>query len=1515
MTPYTDGDASVIHPMSSEQESIWLNDRFQEGDPSGAGAGRYVESWIHRLRGDLDVRAVRAALTGVVARHEPLRSALLMEDGRTVQRVFPPAPVPLAVLDVGPEALPGAIRAAVSGPLPTDRPPLLRATLLRTGERDAVLAVALHHAVIDGWSLRLLDEEFSEGYRAAVEGRPPRWAPLPTTFGAYARAQRRQEEARARTAPDEAMEYWRRVLDGAPAESAFPLDRPRPAVPDHRGGLHRFTIGPELAGAVRAACRRLRATPFALFTAALTALMTRLAGQDDVVLGTPVTQRDELELEPLIGCLSDVLPLRQRVRPGQTFSELVGQSTALVRGAMAHRHVPHSRLVAKLAGERVPGRFPLFQVVFTVDDAHAPGLRLPGISAERLHGHDGTAKFDVFLELVPVEGGGGYRALLEYATGVLDPSTAERLAGRFLALLADATRNPDAAVDDLDVMPEEERRLVTEVLSAGPRPEGPWPPPHAHELVARTVRAVPDAPAVVDGARTVTYGELWAASGDVARLLVSQGVVRERIGIRIGRSAEAFVAVLGVLRAGAACVPLEPSLPAGRAVRVVRDSRMAALLTTRATPDLPGTGVPVLFVDDAPGNPPAAGPPRTTAAAPSPATTGGPLAATAPDDVAYIVYTSGSTGHPKGVALPHRSLAALLDWQCRRSAAGTGSRTLQFAPLGFDVAFQETFATWACGGTLVVADDGTRGDPHRMLDLIARHAVDRLFLPYVALQQLAEYAVATGRGAGSLREVITAGEQLYVTPAIRRFFSAGCPGAYLENQYGPSETHVVTAHRLAGAPAEWPERPPIGRPVPGSRVYVLDGRQRPVPVGTAGEICVAGDAVALGHLSGSPGPGSRFLPDPFGAAPSGGGLLYRTGDLGRFLADGTIRFLGRDDDQVKIRGYRVEPGEAEAALKAVPGVTDAVVHVDGTDADTRRLVAYYTGTAPGAPGPREVRAALADRLPPYLLPASVVRVPGRLPLTASGKTDRAAVHRLYGSGGRAEDDGPGPAGRDAPGVPAGLAALWREVLRTGDTDPDRSFFSLGGDSLLAVRLSVRLRTELGLDVRPADVVAAPTLRGLARVAASRGRAVPAIGPETLAPDIAPAREVVRVAADPRHVLLTGATGFLGAFLLRELLERTGAVVHCLVRAPDADAAAGRLRAALDRYRLRDASRAHRVVAVPGDLALPRLGLGRDRFDELARTVDAVFHCGAEVNLAYGYERLRAANVDGTAEVLRLAAAHRTVPVHHVSTVGVFPPAGPPVGRVLPGHPLGDVTLLRNGYAESKWVAETLVAEARDRGLPVTVYRPTRIGASRATGVCQTSDFLWLLVKGCVQAGLAPDDYVSDFDLVPVDHVSGAIAVLSADPAAAGGVFHLSSERLRPFTEVADRLRALGYRLDGVPLEDWHRHVERHPRNAAYPLLGLLPPEGGAAPARPGPPPCDPAPAGRGRGGSAGAGSPLFDSSATRRALRGSGVVPPEVDDALLDRCVGSFVRDGFLPPPPAGKVPGPCREQVDHEIS
>ncbi|GAA2943686.1 amino acid adenylation domain-containing protein [Streptomyces enissocaesilis] len=1444
MTPAPDpaGVPAPDYPMSFEQESIWLNDQFQDG-PS-----RYVESWAYRLRGArVDPAAVQRALTGIVTRHEALRSRLALVGGEPRQTVLPPpARVDLDIRWVDPPELDAAAVAAAR-PAPPDHGPLPRATLLRLAEDDAVLVVALHHAVIDGWCFSLLDTEFSAHYRAALDGTDPGLPDLPLQFGPYALEQRRTYgETRA-----DCLAYWREALRGAPPESSLPADRPRPPVLGTAGDRIEFTLDAAIGAGVRDLARRTRSTSFTVLAAALTALVSRLSGQDDVVLGTPVSRRDEKALEPMIACLTDVLPLRLRVPAGLSFAGLVTRAMDQVWGAVRHRGTPYSHLVRELGTERTPSRFPLFQVVFGLDDAPEPALDLPGITAERLYLHPGTAKYDVFLHLVSERG--GFRGFLEFSTDLFDRATARRLAERLRTLLSDALARPDQPVQELDVLPADERRLLLGTWSRGPSPTGPRP--FAHESFAAQAARTPGARAVVHGDRVLTYAELDRAAETVAGHLVARGTPGAPVGVCLPRCPELAVAMLGVLKAGSACLPLDPALPADRIAGMAADSGIRVALVQPDLARLLPPGVETVPVS--PDAPPAA----PTA----------PLPVVAPEDPAYLIYTSGSTGRPKGVVMPHRSLANLLAWQRERSPAGPGTRTLQFASPGFDVAFQELFSTWASGGTLVMTDDEARRDPARLLDLLAAERIERVFLPFVALQQLADYACATGRSAATLREVITAGEQLHATPALREFFRSPAPHAVLENQYGPSETHVVTAERLGPDPAAWPGLPPIGRPVPGTRVLLLDDRQRLCPVGTAGEICVGGRAVAAGYVGDPELTARKFVPDPF--HPSA--VLYRTGDLARYLPDGRIQFLGRRDEQVKIRGHRVETGEVAAAVRAVPGVADAVVvaRTAGPPGGTR-LVAYYLPGDGAAPEPELLRRAVARRLPDPMVPAVCVPLE-RFPLTASGKLDRAALP---------PPDAPGaePDGRfRAPRTPSErrIAEVWQELLGGVRVGVHDDFFALGGHSLLATRLVLRLRQEMGVEIPLGALALTPTVAGLAEFAGSterdiRGAAFDPGADTELPADIVPAAETIRVAADPQEVLVTGATGFLGAFTVRALLDRTRARVHCLVRGADRERAVARLRSAMAGYGIWDESCERRISVIPGDLAETRLGLSGAAFDELARRVDSVYHVGAAVNLVSPYERLKAATVDGTAWILRLAARHRSVPVHHVSTVGVFTGrAGLPVG---PGHPTGPPGALEHGYTRSKWVAEQLVAAARARSLPVTLHRPTRIAGHSRTGACQTGDYLWLILKGCVQAQAAPARVDTAFDLVPVDYVAEAVVELSLRSEAAGRTFHLAAGRLSRLDTALDRLRALGHRLPGVDPDEWLRRIGEDPDNAAFPLLGTLTAELTG-------------------GGSEGRLS--FDGSATDAALAGSGVVRPEDDEKLFALCVDHFTRIRWLPEP------------------
>nr|WP_239149616.1 non-ribosomal peptide synthetase [Streptomyces sp. SID12501] len=1437
--------------MSFEQESIWLQDQFS------TSLSRYVESWVHRLRGPVDPDAVETALTTIVERQEALRSRLDNSGGTPTQTVISPSRLPLAVRPITPHELDGALIEAVTAEIPLDEPPLLRATLLRLTEDDAVLAVAIHHAVIDGWGINLLDAEFNEAYRAAVEGREPVLPEVPLQFGEYARLQRRDTETNSR----EHLEHWRTALSDAPAESTFPADRPRPAIPRHRGGEVRFTLDETTGGGIRKLARAQRATPFVVMTAALTALLNRLSGQNDLVVGTPISRRTGTEVKSLIACLTDVMPLRQLVDPAASFKDLIASTKKTVWSAVKHRHIPFLHLVRETVKERRLGRFPIFQVVLTLEDDRSSGLDLPGVESERVYVHSGRSKFDIFLNLVPVDG--GYDGYLEYSTDLFDERSAHRLADRFQTLLTDAVTHPEHVLADLRLMSEEERTLL-DTWAEGTQPGTPpmAAPPLAHEAVAAQALRTPDAPAVIQGDHILTYRELTERAGRVSSYLAAHGYAGpgQRVALCVGRSFELPATVLGILGAGACCVPVDPAYPADRIAFMLGDSGADVVLTdssTAGTVPLPD-GVRQVRVDRLPPSPEAGCPT-------APGVTG--------EDLAYALYTSGSTGRPKGVAMPHRSLAGLVDWQSRTSTCGPGSRTLQYAPASFDVFFQELFATWAGGGALVMVGDATRRDPQLLLDLVEEQRVERLILPYVALQQFVEYACAEQRRCGALREVITSGEQLFITPSLRRFFS-DLTRASLENQYGPTETHVVTAERLSGNPATWPERPPIGRPIDAARVQVLDDGLRSRPIGAVGEICVGGRPVGLGYLGHARQDAERFVADPL--TP---GLLYRTGDLGRFLPDGRIEFLGRRDGQVKIRGHRVEPGEVEAVAKTLAGVADAVVVAgEAAESTALRLIAFYRPSTPEGVEPDALPAQLREALPAQLVPAACVPLT-RFPLTASGKVDRVElVRRVPG----ALVSSRPPAGRSTMrgATEERLAKIWGELLSldTATLGAEEGFFDIGGDSLLAARLLLRLREELDVRLGLDAVFNSPTIADLAARIDGRGMSA--------AQDIAEVRLPADIMVEPHHgqsqtgspeqLLLTGATGFLGAFLLRELIEQTDATVHCLVRATDADDGRRRLRTSLERYGVWSKAAEKRTVVVVGDLERSRLGLPWQTYDQLAGTVDAVYHCGASVNLAHSYGQLKAANVDGTIEVLRLAAAHRPVPVHHVSTVGVFTDR-PGERPITADDQLTSADGLRHGYAQSKWVAERLVEQARARGLTVSVYRPTRISGETETGACQTGDFMWLLLKGCIEARSFPMDLALDFDLVPVDYASAALVALSLDPAAAGSTYHLAG-RLVSLAEAVARLRVIGYRIDGVPMGQWIHSIEDAQGNTAFPLLEVMALAMTA-------------------GDGDRAGGAVFDATKTEEALRPHSIVCPEVDEDLFHLYVTYYRRTGFLPEP------------------
>jgi len=1031
------GDTSPL-PLSFAQRRLWFLDQLEPGNPF------YNVPGASSLQGPLDPALAARAFTEVVRRHETLRTSFHAVDGVASLTVDAPGPWTLPLVDLS--GLPAEAardetlrlaRAEARRPFDIRRAPLLRTTLVRIAAEEHALFTTMHHIISDGWSNNLFLREMVALYDAFSQGRPSPLPELPIQYTDFAAWQIEQLD---QGILGDQLTAWRRRLDGLPPSIDLPTDRPRPAAQTFRGARIATTVSGALTADLRRLGREAGGTLFMSLFATLATFLYRHTGQEDFAIGVPVANRNRLETEALIGFFTNTLVVRTAPAGRTTFRELLRSVRAVAQEAFENQDLPFEKLVEELQPQRDLSRTPFFQVMLVstpLDPTSAEGF-----AWQRLDVDPEVGRFDLLVDLS--EMGDCLSSVFEYSTDLFDPATAERMERRLHTLLAAVAAEPDLALADLPLLPSAERTQVLAEWSTRPAVSGVAGAERlAHQQVEDQAARAPGAAAVVglDGGE-MTYCELTRRARRLAHHLRGLGVGPEtRVALSLERSPELLVAMLGILAAGGAYVPLDPGYPAERRAVMLEDSGAAVLLTRASFDRLDLSGGSDEPVDPQAGL----------------------------DNPAYVLYTSGSTGRPKGVAMAHRGLANLVAWQ---TASTPGAwRTLQLTSLSFDVSFQEIFATWAAGGTLVLISEEDRRDPVALLAILRERGVERLFLPFVALQQLAEAAQGETRLPASLREIVTAGEQLRITPALAALFRR-LPGARLHNQYGPTESHVVTCSTLTGDPTAWPPLPPIGRPLSGTRTLVLDGDGSAAPVGVAGELMLGGVCLARGYLDRPDLTAERFVPDLFSSLP--GARLYRTGDRARWLQDGEIEFLGRLDGQVKIRGYRVEPGEIEAMLATHPQVAEAVVGaVDRGDGD-RRLVAWVIGK--GEP-PYAFREFLADRLPEYEIPAAFLLVDA-LPLTPSGKVDR----RRLAAAARGSFDQPS-AEREwtAPRTPAEqlLAGIWSEVLRIPRVGAQDDFFALGGHSLLATRVMARLRTAGGVALPVRALFEAPTLEALA----------------------------------------------------------------------------------------------------------------------------------------------------------------------------------------------------------------------------------------------------------------------------------------------------------------------------------------------------------------------------------------------------------------------------------------------------
>ncbi|HSS51912.1 MAG TPA: amino acid adenylation domain-containing protein, partial [Thermoanaerobaculia bacterium] len=1000
-----------------------------------------------RVEGPLDRAVLALCLGEVVRRHEALRTVFAAPEGSPVQVIQPPAPFALSVVDLSrlPASRREATALALAGgeagrPFDLARGPLLRGVLLRMAEDDHVVALTMHHIVSDGWSMGILVREVTALYAAMAEGRPSPLPELPVQYADFAVWQHSWLHG---DLLESELSYWRRQLATLPPLLELPTDRPRPAVQSFRGAARPVWLSAGLTRQLQALSRREGATLFMVLLAGFQALLARYSGQQELAVGTPAAGRGRVEIEGLIGFFVNTLVLRGDLSGEPSFRELLGRVRETALAAHTHQDVPFEKLVQELAPERSLAHAPLFQVMFVLQNAPVASLEIQDLRLRPVSGVGTTAKFDLTLSLE--EQNGGLAGTVEHATDLFDATTIDRLLRHFERLLAAAAARPDLSVLALPFLsPAERGQIVVEWNDTEPASA---PPACLHELFEVQARRTPEAVAVVFGDQLLTYEELDRRSNQLARYLtqweVGRGVL---VGLFVERSVEMILGILGVLKAGGAYLPLDPSYPMERLAFMLKDSGVRVVLTqdhlAGALPAFLKSRIPLDSSWDA-----------------IAAEADGALnVAVEPEDLAYVIYTSGSTGRPKGVMVPHRGLANLSAAQVELFGLGVEDRVLQFAALSFDAAVWEIAMALGSGATLVLAARLSLLPGPELYDLLRASRINVVTLPPSALAALPSDAVDE---LPALRILVVAGEA-FPPELARRWWQ----GRRLFNAYGPTEASVCATAQLY----QGESRLPIGRPIGNVEAYVLDRQGTLSPIGSPGELCLGGLGLARGYMGRPELTAARFVPHPL--AGTLGERLYRTGDLVRWLADGTLEFLDRLDQQVKVRGFRIELGEIESVLSECLGVHEAAVVAPADRSGQRTLIAYVVPLQGAVPSTSELRADLKERLPGFMVP-SHIRFVDRLPLTISGKIDRRALE---------EKEEEVPIGEiSAARTPEEeiLAGIFAEVLRRSEVGVDESFFDLGGHSLLATQVISRIREALGVKLPLTAIFVTPTVSGLA----------------------------------------------------------------------------------------------------------------------------------------------------------------------------------------------------------------------------------------------------------------------------------------------------------------------------------------------------------------------------------------------------------------------------------------------------
>ena len=1386
-------------PLSFGQEQLWFLSQIQDNTT-------YNLPLALQISGSLNISVLEQVITEIVRRHEILRTNFQQIEGKNLQVIRPEINISLQVINLEQitakqqlQNVERLINQETDKIFNLSEDDLFQSTLYQLNQNSYILLLNMHHIISDGWSIGILLQELSTLYGAYLAGNK---SPLPDLQIQYADYAIWQKEKFTSEIREKQLNYWKQQLADIPPLLELPTDKPRPPIQSFRGGIWEFSINSNLSQKIRTLTQQSDATLFMTMLAAFVILLYRCSGQDDILIGSPMAGRNRQEIQSLIGYFVNTVVLRTKLTGNPNFREILNQVRQVATDAHNYQDIPYNQVVEALNPQRNLSYNPVFQILFDLQHSLTDKLQLPGLTLQPFLGEHSTSKFD--LSLIIEDRGTELIGAWEYSSDLFTQEAISRITENFQTLLNGIVNNPETPINQLPIISAFEQQQILEKWN---NTQQDYPESFCiHELFTQQVIKTPDAIAVKFGNQQLTYTQLNQKANQLANYLQNCGVTSEvLVGLYLERSLDILIAILAILKAGGAYLPLDPKYPQTRLTDILNDSQVSIILTQEKlltslssplprgeTPLTPYQGKIILLDTD-----------LTIISQQNIET---PISAIKPDNLAYVIYTSGSTGKPKGVMITHQNIVNHATSIIDKYQINSHDRILQFTTFIFDVAAEEIFPAWLSGATLIICPQEMVTNLIEFSQFLAQESLTVVNLPTPYWQEwVLEIDRKVSQIPDSLRLVITGSDQVLPEKLAlwQKLVTEKRQNIQWINAYGLTETTITsTVYQLpVNYQLNTTHSVPIGRPIANTEIYILDQNLQPVPIGIPGELHIGGAGLARGYLNRKQLTNEKFISNPISSSKSS--RLYKTGDLARYLPDGNIEFLGRIDYQVKIRGFRIELGEIEAVLAQHPLVKSSAVIVREIQPGNKQLVAYVV-TEDHSNIQQDLRSFLKQNLPDYMLPAFFVRL-AELSLTPTGKINRRALSALMLELNHEID-------YILPRNPLEqkLAEIWCQVLGLEKVSVEENFFNLGGHSLATIQIISRIRETLKIDLPLQYLFTEPTIAGLTKIINQLLQTADHITPiddfyvdAILDSSIKPQNLPQQFTNQLQHILLTGATGFLGVHLLHELLEKTSANIHCLVRAENVSEARNKLKNKLSFYQLWNEQDSQRIIPIIGNLEKNLLGLSEKEFQDLASQIDMIYHSGASVNLIYPYSVLKPANVLGTQEILRLASQIKIKPVHFVSTTSVFCPENYPENEVLlESDPLDYYQGLVGGYPQSKWVAEKLVMQARERGLPVTIYRAARIIGHSQIGICNTEDLFSRIITTCMQLGATPNIDWED-NLTPVDYVSQAIVYLSFQKESLGKAFHLLNPQIISMNHLFNLIRKLGYQLPQISYDQWY----------------------------------------------------------------------------------------------------------------